>query len=87
MKDDVIGEQRVEWVPVVVAVEEFVPGPGPRGGVMTAESTSAPEQIGFRAEHDRNVDRSAFCHLVGVTDTDEFYRDLLGMNVVLYQWI
>jgi hypothetical protein len=33
---------------------------GSRGGVMTAESTSAPEQIGFRAEHDRNVDRSAF---------------------------
>jgi hypothetical protein len=28
-----------------------------------------------------------FCHLVGVTDTDEFYRDLLGMNVVLYQRI
>jgi hypothetical protein len=28
-----------------------------------------------------------FCHLVGVTDTDEFYRDLLGMNVVLDQRI
>jgi hypothetical protein len=26
-------------------------------------------------------------HLVGVTDTDEFYRDLSGMNVVLYQRI
>ena len=28
-----------------------------------------------------------FCHLVGVTDTDDFYRDLLGMNVVLDQRI
>jgi hypothetical protein len=28
-----------------------------------------------------------FCHLFGVTDTDEFYRDLLRMNVVLYQRI
>ena len=44
----------------LVSVEEFVPALDHGEVSCTAESSSAPEQIGFRAEHDRNVDRSAF---------------------------